>query len=83
MAASATAPSSAWSRAPLAISSNMVIGNAALASASMTSTRRRPIRSDQAPANGVTTITTTAAIVDSHKASRSGSDPAEVRNEGT
>ena len=60
-----------------------MIGSAALASARMISTRRRPTRSDQAPANGSDAITTTAAIVDSHKASRSGSDPAEVRNDGT
>ena len=57
--------------------------SAALARARTISTRRRQTRSDHIPVKGVTAITTTAATVDSHKASRSDKDPADVRNAGT
>ena len=61
----------------------MVTGRTMLPSASNASTGLRPIRSDSRPTNGVTRITITAAAVDSHSASRSVSEPAEVRNAGT
>ena len=61
----------------------MVIGKMALASASAASTGFLPIRSDKAPTNGVTRMTTTAAAVDSHSAAFSLSAPAVVRKAGT
>jgi len=77
------APSNARIGDPLAISANIVIGSTALAAHSARRTGRRPDRSDHQPTSGVTRITATAAMVDSHNASRSPSAPAEVRKAGT
>ncbi len=53
------------------------------AMASPISTGLRPIRSDNAPVNGVTRITATAASVDSHSEWLSARWPEELRNAGT
>ena len=82
-AARITAPRRARALDPLAISANIVIGRTALAAQSASSTGRRPLLSDHQPISGVTRITATAAMVESHSALRSVSALAEVRNDGT
>ena len=65
------------------MSENMVAGSNALPTASRISAGLRPHRSEARPTKGVTRITTTAAIVDSHSDTSSLSDPAEVMKAGT
>ncbi len=78
-----TAPASACPWTLLAINENMVTGSAALPRHKAISTGLRPTRSLSAPVSGVTAITATAAMVDSHKASPSLKRPTEVRKAGT
>ena len=68
---------------PPAISENIEMGSTALSAASANSAGLRPKRSDSRPTTGVTRITATAAIVDSHSASVSLILPAELRKAGT
>ena len=68
---------------PPAIKPNIDSGSSMAATPSPISTGLRPTRSDRAPANGVTAMTATAAIVDSPSERPSATMPEPLRKAGT